>query len=189
MLGIKKALSCVISVFLVLCAFTSATFAEEVESPLLIVNGNDVYEFDCLKDYMLFEQARNLDKNNRSDGWDYISYGPEYIGSESYVFARFDPNTPNWAKASSYSVSYGHSFTFSFMKNYKGYTFNIGGSFTQGVTTTIPADSSRYSRLALFTDLSFYRTRIDAYEYGVFQYTYYANSAIVTSSYLDPKYQ
>ncbi len=63
-------------------------------------------------------------------------------------FSGYSNMTPNWTKASKYTTHAGRSLKFSTGAQYKGINLTLGFGRTYGVTTTIKANSKRYSRLA-----------------------------------------
>lgn len=44
------------------------------------------------------------------------------------------------------------------------------------MATTIPADSSRFSRMEIYADIKFSRMKCDFYGYGVYQSAYYCHN-------------
>lgn len=78
--------------------------------------------------------------------------------------------TPNWSKASSYALVKGESTTYSiqiggsndFKAGIKASgSFTWSKTFSSTVTTTIPADSSRYSKLTYQCDYARYWTTVE----------------------------
>ena len=91
--------------------------------------------------------------------------------------------TPNWTKASSYTVSASGTVST------EGVSYSISISYTQGVSTKIPANSTKFSRLSIRTDVRVTRTKWEVYRYGRLESTYYVNNSYVNSRYVVVKYQ
>ena len=97
--------------------------------------------------------------------------------------------TPSWIKASSYTVNAGTVVTGTASASYAGIAFSLSLSKKQEVTATIPANSSKYSRLSLSGDFlvkkmrRFYHDNSGVYN----QYDYISYK--VLNSYIDVTYQ
>lgn len=85
-----------------------------------------------------------------------------YLGTVRYITKWI---TANWAKASSYSLAKGESTTYSLQTGLTGEfenaikasgQFTTSWTFSSTVTTTIPADSSRFSKLTYQCDYKRY---------------------------------
>lgn len=59
---------------------------------------------------------------------------------------------------------------------YNGFQFTENTSYNVGVATTIPADSSRFSRMGIYADIKLSRMKCDFYSYGVYQSAYYCHN-------------
>lgn len=108
--------------------------------------------------------------------------------------------TPSWAKASSYQLMQGWSWKASLTVNATTEILNgvkasgqfvVERTYTCNVTTTIPADSTRYSKLAHYRDFKQYSAEIWC-QPGVNPAYFYGNYTVkepATGSYNEVKYQ
>lgn len=116
---------------------------------------------------------------------------------DTIIFDKVIPNqwigyhsaTPNWAKASKYTLTTSKTYTASGSVSTDGYSFTVSVSYTQGATTTIPANSSKFSRLAIRADVRVIRTKRQLYRYGKLESTYYTNTGADVNRYVVVKYK
>lgn len=90
-----------------------------------------------------------------------------FISSQRYYgkFVGYNSMTPSWSYASSYTISRGKNFSFSTGYTYDGVSANLSVAQSYGVAITLPAESSRSSKLAGKADLTISKYKIEAY-YG-----------------------
>lgn len=83
------------------------------------------------------------------------------------IWVGYHSGTPNWSKASSYTITAGKSFSVSGSYNYEGLNVGIGFSYQKTIATSIPANSGRYSRLGVRGDFTFKKIKRQYYVDGV----------------------
>lgn len=153
------------------------------------INNNEVWIFPTEDDYNAYLKEMSIKTDE-----DMIS--PQYVTEHEisrttwyHKWICYHKSTPTWTKASSYTVNAGTKCSGSIAATYAGVTFTLSLTKTQNVTTTIPADSSRYSRLSLSGDFlvkkmtRFYHDNSGVYD----QYDYISYTKL--NSYIDVTYQ
>lgn len=116
---------------------------------------------------------------------------------DTIIYEKVIPNqwigyhsaTPNWTKASNYTLTISETYTAGGSVSTDGYSFSVSVSYTQGATTTIPADSSKFSRLSIRADVRLIRTKRELYRYGKLESTYYTNTGTAVNRYVVVKYK
>lgn len=180
--------------FIVSTSFVSVPImAENNSSDSIIyttVINNETYEFDSYDDYCKFISDHSSEDISlcTSSGTDYVS---TLLWSEtkSYQWIGYHSLTPNWSKASSYTLTSGGSYSASGSVTSHGYSIGVTVSYTQSASITYSANSSKYSRLGVYADVKVYRYKYDVYEYGTYSYTYYVNGATPTTRYITVVYK
>ncbi len=122
----------------------------------------------------------------------YITYKDTVVSTtrKNKVWVGYHPTTPNWAKASSYTLSKSSKFNISGSYTYEGITVNIGFSYTPSTSITIPANSSKYSRLGVRADYTFKKIKRQYYEDHVaFGKPSYRVVATRHAYYIEPVYR
>lgn len=171
--------------------FASTTDAMDAKSTSEYVyidqSGNELI-FPTAEDYEIYVKAhRSLQPR----------YGEEWRLQETIAktklnhhFVGYHSGTPNWTKASSYTIASGKNYSVGASYPWQGVTLNIGFSYSFSVATTIPADSNKYSRLGVYADYTLTQERYAEYLYGQptgnTRVSTYSNR---TANYIDPKYQ
>lgn len=99
----------------------------------------------------------------------YITYRDTIVSTKrkNNIWVGYHSGTPHWSKASSYTISAGKSFSVSGSYTFEGISCNIGFSYSKTVTTTIPANFSKYSRLGIRGDFTFKKIKRQYYEDNV----------------------
>lgn len=98
--------------------------------------------------------------------------------------------TTSWTKASSYTLTKSKTYSTSGSYTYMGYGINTGFSYTNSVATTIPADSSRFSKLGTWGDFTFRYNKYIHTSYGVpTGVVTYGVSKTMSNHYVEPIYQ
>lgn len=83
-------------------------------------------------------------------------YNMQWIGYHSY--------TKDWAKASSYTLGSGKTYSASGSLTYDGMTVSLGYSKTQSGSTTFKANSSKFSKLGVWADLTVKKYKTTSYD-------------------------
>lgn len=159
--------------------------ASEVISEVSTLNQSDlltedleVSTFNEDGDTIFFSSPEDLEKWNSSQSS--IPVGPTLrnTGGEHWKpvvqsserknnhFINYHSGTPGWARASSYTLTTNKAFNVSGSYKSKNYSVNIGFSYSKSVATTIPADSSKDSRLGVYGDFTFSYVKYEQYVYG-----------------------
>lgn len=97
------------------------------------------------------------------------------VATKRHQFIEYNPLTPVWQYASSYSTTYSYSGTVSGSFTYSGYTGEISFEVSNSITATIPANSSKQSKLAYYADYNIVKYKTTFVEQGVTKsvtYTY-----------------
>ena len=79
-------------------------------------------------------------------------------------WVNYNPYTPSWQKAGSYSIAVNANITVTGSFSYKGATFGIGASLSKGVTINMPANKAKESRLGLEADVTMNEYVIEMYD-------------------------
>lgn len=110
----------------------------------IVINENESLIFETENDMQLYLQSLRSNKDLNTITADTLISTTKPNG----VFGGYI--TPNWTKSSGYSVAQGKSYSFS--ASYSG----IGLSFTfhNSVTTSIPANATKYSKLGMYADFT-----------------------------------
>lgn len=107
---------------------------------------------------------------------------------KNHLWVGYHSGTPNWAKASQYTLNSGKSFSASGSYNYLGFSLNIGFSYSASVNTTIPANASKYSRLGVWGDFTFSKVKVSTYRQGQW-HSYETATSVRHNKYIKPRYQ
>lgn len=170
-------------------AATSAVIETHSTSEYVYIDqdGNE-YIFPTFEDYSIYCQAHR-NKNLR--------YGESWVLQQTlasttlkHKFIGYHSETPNWSKASQYVVGSGKIFNVSASYKWEDVSLNLGFSYSVSVATTIPANSSKYSRLGVAGDYTLKKERYAEYQYGVpTGVTRVMTYATKTANYIDVVYQ
>ena len=146
----------------------------------------------------IFESAEDLDsylaaqKNSllRTSGT-YTKSTVISTSSVSKAWIGYHSGTPNWAKASGYTLSASKTYTANGTYTYSGTAVGVSVSYSTTVATKFPANSSKYSKLGIKGDLSLRTYRIDEYDKysGRFIRSWNIKTATVTNYYVSVYYQ
>jgi len=150
-------------------------------------SGNELI-FPTAEDYELYMQAHRTSQYRYGEEWRL----QETLASSklNHYFVGYHSGTPNWTKASSYTITKGKSFNVSANYPWQGVTLNIGFSYSFSVATTIPANSNKYSRLGVYADYTLKKERYAEYQYGQpTGNTRVSTYSTRTANYIDPVYQ
>lgn len=150
-------------------------------------NPEVAYYFDTVEDYNAFLNYKRSSMMRTSGS--YTTSTKISSSSAAYQWIGYHSGTPNWAKASGYSLSKSKGYSASGSYNYSGTT--VGVSYTATVTTSFTADSSRYSRLGVWGDLLLATYRVDQYDKYTGRYitSWNVKVATVKNYYIKVKYK
>lgn len=111
------------------------------------------------------------------------SFAKKWIGYHSY--------TPNWSKASGYTLSSGKTYSASGSFAYEGMTVSLGYSQVSGATTSFTASSSKYSKLGVWADITVKKVKSTSYDNytGAVVSTWYSNIVTYQNYYIQVVYQ
>ncbi|MEK4031480.1 hypothetical protein MKZ02_23905 [Pseudobacillus sp. FSL P4-0506] len=104
------------------------------------------------------------------------------------LWVGYHSGTPNWSKASRYTLQNGKTYSVNGSYTYEGVRLDIGFSYSKSVTTTIPADSKRYSRLGVWGDFTFKKYKITVHD-PIGKWSYYKAEKTRHNYYIQPKYK
>ncbi|MBQ7993762.1 MAG: hypothetical protein IJ252_12120 [Solobacterium sp.] len=168
-------------------------FSEDEYTYKVAVNGVDHF-FKSKSDYDDLIQIGALPhdtealKESTRNGITY-QYTTIFSGTKYYVFDGYCPLTPYWTKASSYNVSGGLSWNVSYGFQVNSTQFSGSYTHTNSVTVNIQANSEKYSKLGFYADIWYSKQKVDVYEYGVYQTSYYITPSYDVNKYLEVVYQ
>ena len=160
------------------------------------INGNTI--FDGKGNYLQFETEEEaslfLKAQNQAQSRSFYGYRTtnKFIGPYKYYskqWAGYNSQTPSWSKASSYVLSKTKSSEISAGMSYEGTSFTVSASVTSRVSTTIPADKNRYSRMGYLVDVTAYRVEVKIYYNNILQSTSYPVIGTITNTYNTVRYQ
>ena len=159
--------------------------ASEIISEVSSLNQNDLLTTDSETstvnsegDTLFFSDPDDLEKWNSSQNENLIGPTARNTGGEHWKpvvqsserkkehFINYHSGTPGWAPASSYTLATNKAFNVSGSYKYKNFNVNIGFSYSKSVATTIPANSAKQSRLAVYGDFTFNYVKYEQYKYG-----------------------
>ncbi|MHC5268341.1 hypothetical protein ACYSNO_04020 [Enterococcus sp. LJL98] len=150
----------------------------------LVFNNEEDYNF-----YLQYEDPNRKQSRDYSTG---TSWKTTITHSEkkNMLWVGYHSGTPSWSPSSGYSISASSSFSVSGSYKYSGTTINIGFSSTNGITTKIPADSKRMSRLGIWGDFTFRTIKTEEFKNGkATGNVQYRKDHIRHDKYIKPKYQ
>ncbi|MDO4778302.1 MAG: hypothetical protein Q4A42_01945 [Tissierellia bacterium] len=107
----------------------------------------------------------------------YITFGNRKIVSRiNSKFVGYAKRlTPYWTKSKEYHVNSGTSLQLEASVSYKGIvSLSLSYSHTIGATTVIPANSSKFSKLAVYDDFRVVRESVYIHENGIKRFLYYS---------------
>lgn len=191
-MSIKKA---VIFSLMLLFLLPQTTFGKESEEQRIITPGEEVEEHSLNGEFIPFTGTYSKPEMSIQNSVvvDVVS-GPT---KEAHKFVRY--LTDSWAKASSYTWSKSNAVSSSVSSTVgisaSGISSSLGISNTVTTTYTtaisVPADSSRYSKLAYYSDFNRRYLKIRTFNYqGVLyktEYTYHYQP--LSNTYLSVAYQ
>lgn len=166
------------------------------------LDDGDILSFFSEEDRDLYQQYYNLEKAGIE-----LRHGnkprEKYVSSTTFYnkFIGYNPLTPSWSYASSYTISRGKNLSFSTGYTYSGTSTTLTVSNSYGVAVTLPANSKKASRLAAKADIPVARYKVELYNgatvlqtfytlrttkvKNVTNYVHYSNFPFVKNSYLE----
>lgn len=167
-------------------------FESQLEGNTIAIDNQGNYlQFNTQEERDLFLLTQRSQQGR--DGRSFYGYTStnEIIGTKYYSkqFVGYNPSTPNWSKATSYSITSSKLASIGVSLSYDGVGFTVNGTVSSGATINIKADSSRWSRLGYLGDVTAYKHRVKIYYNGVLQSTSYPISGKITTVYNTVKYQ
>lgn len=143
--------------------------------------------FDNAEDMQVHLDYINSDEDT-PDFTTFSKLGHKLVGTQYKYkeFSGYSKFTPSWAKASLYTIGNSKSESFSATSSSDWGNVNFSFSKSYGVNTTIPADPTRYSRLAGYADLKLERYYVNLPNLPT---TYYKTEVTILNTYVQPRYQ
>ena len=162
-------------------------YLPNLDSNFSVTEGENVIYFANQNDLDLYNSMKAGNNARYGEGMKVEVLDSTY---KSHLWIGYHSGTSSWAKASSYTLTKGKTYSTSGSYSYKGYTVNTGFSYTNSVATTIPADSSRYSRLGTWGDFTFKYCKYIETSYGqpTGRVTYGVQKSM-SNHYVQPTYQ
>lgn len=156
----------------------------------IVTIDNATYEFASYEDYCKYIADHESNDINlcTSSGTDYVS-SVVLSRTKYYQWVGYHSYTPYWSMASSYTLTAGRTYSASGNVSSDGFSFGVSISYSESISITYPADSSRYSKLGVYADLKLVRYKYDVYEYGTYSYSYYVNTSTIISRYVKVVYK
>ena len=143
----------------------------------------------------LVEQANNFSDQFDNDIQPYSSATVRntIISSSryNYKWIGYLSESAEWTRASSYILSSGRSYLVSGSMTYEGMGVSLSTTYSSGVSRTLPADPSRYSRLGMYADITVRKYKsdksVDNYTGQVFS-TWYSSAVTHHNQYVTVVY-
>ena len=142
----------------------------------------------------LVEQANNFSDQFDSDIQPYSSTTVRNTlissSSYSYKWIGYLSEPAEWTRASSYTLSSGRSYSVSGSMTYEGVGVSLSTTYSSGVSRTLPADPSRYSRLGMYADITVRKYKsesVDNYTGQVLS-TWYSSAVTYHNKYITVVY-
>jgi len=105
------------------------------------------------------------------------------------LFINYFKDFPEWAKVSTYNLASGKTYNISGKSNFKGVDITIGVSFSNSSSRSIPADSSKFSKLGAYADVTLIKKERIKYVGGVKVSSEFFGESIVHQKYIDVVYK
>lgn len=130
-----------------------------------VLDNGEILFFNSKEDYESYSPPSNYQPFNTGG---YITK-PEVISTTnvSKLWIGYHSGTPEWRKASSHVLTTGQNYTVSGSYKYKEFTLSTGFTHAVSVSSSFPADASRYSKLGVRGDFTFQHIKSTEYRYGV----------------------
>lgn len=185
---LKKAVSLFISITLFYSLY-SPVFASDTSLSIPVqISETETWFFPTEKDYKAYLDHKQAKGDNITCG-EYSKTSEVSRKTLKHKFVGYHRLTPSWTKSSSYTISKGVSSSASLKTSYDGISFTLDLTHTASVTTTIPADSKKYSRLGISGDFLVKHMRTDYFDSSGLYDSYNYVSKKTLASYIDVKYK
>lgn len=156
------------------------------------LDGKKVYTYQNGKEVWFFTDKEQYDDFIlKQKGFRLVSWTNKVVGTsyKYHVFTAYHDLFPDWSKVSSYTVSNTYTVQKSSSFIYNGFNIGYTVSYSQTGSKTIPADSSRYSRLAYYADLKIIEYKsVPAIKLSYYKPSQSQYRAEVVKTYLEPIY-
>lgn len=129
-------------------------------------NGDEII-FDNEEDYKFYLDYEC--NSNKERGYSNGTSWKTQVTSSSRknnIWVGYHSGTPNWSKASSYTLTKNKTYSVSGSYVYGGGKVNTGFSYSKSVSTKIPANAKKYSRLGVRGDFTFRTIKTVEYKKG-----------------------
>ena len=140
--------------------------------------------FDNLDDMETYLKALETPQKDKMGTY---AFGQTIVDTKYkyFEFMGYSKYTPQWCKCSAYSVSSSDTETFSHKVSTDWGDVTASFSYSNGVSRTISANQTRWSKLAGFADLKIERIKTTQPSFG----TLYSTRVTTLNSYIAVKYQ
>ncbi|MEY9865275.1 hypothetical protein ABIE66_000654 [Peribacillus sp. B2I2] len=147
--------------------------------------------FDTEEDYSEYLNFKNQNIVSRCATCNKTTTTTITTNTTREKWVNYHPLTNAWVKASSYTISRGKSYTISGSYSYGGFNVGVSISHNTSVSATISTNSKKYSRLGVWSDITFKRFKhVVKNPTGKIINTYYSNTAHgVGAPYIKVKYK
>lgn len=201
----KKLAALLFTAFFILFGATLASAEESSEEGTVLPfsyetsDGTNIY-FETQEDFDAFNALPDREKRNATkintnpmSTYESTTVTNTLISSKnlSHHWIGYHSGTPDWSKASRYTLTVGKTYSASGKYTYSDVDISISYSYTNTVATAIPADSSKYSKLGIWGDLTVKKYKaVSKNNYtGAVVSTWYFGTSTVNNRYIAPKYQ
>lgn len=161
---------------------------EEESEYDLKISEDTVLTFDSVEAKEAYIQSNN-DLNPENNNSKLVKGVSPAAGYFDKLVATYKPNqvfggyiTKNWTKASSHTIGAGRSYSFS--GSYSG--IGLSFSYKQSVSSTLPANKTRYSKLGMYADYTIQKYKQNTPNLSTPNYYY---KKTVRSSYVNVVYK
>ena len=118
---------------------------------------------------MYFENQSDYDKYTSSNNQSKVLSSTDVVARSGYTYksevieSKYVPmlwigyhsKTPDWSQADHYTAYTNVTYSADGSYEYKGFTLNLGFSYSSGIEISYPADPARWSRLGCYGDFTF----------------------------------
>ena len=184
----KKTISLLISITL-FSSLCSPVFASDISLSIPVqISETETWFFPTEKDYEAYLNHKQVSGDIMTCG-EYSKTSEVSRQTLKHKFVGYHKLTPSWTKSSSYTIAEGVSSSASLKTSYDGISFTLSLTHTASVSTTIPANSKKYSRLGISGDFLVKHMRTDYFDSSGLYNSYNYISKKTLASYIDVKYK
>lgn len=172
-------------------AFSPNEVSVDIQSSYASEHHGELFVFNTLQDKTLFDEIK-AQENARF--FNPIQPRIKHIRTVNLgrKWVNYNPLTPSWSKASSYSITATSTVTASGSFSYQGATFGISATLSKGVAINVPSNPNRYSRLGFEADVQIKEYKIEYYHVDnpkKVVKTVYSKTPVVTNTYNVVRYK